>query len=306
MVKMAVLIILGVLQCTLQQPNEQVPIKQGNEVDPTREDLQDLLPGNECGHYVQNRIIGGQNASMMEFPWLALLGYRGPHGPDFHCMGTLINARYVLTGATCVYARKPYFVRLGEHTIGQDKDCNVNDASDCAPPVQDRDIEYAVRHQSYDTRSKQNDIALIRLKEEITFEDHIQPICLPVTTELRNNNPAEYIIAGWGKTEQFGEISETLQKATVPAVPDRDECQRQFEASGRITINDGHLCAGVDGGADTCNGDSGGPLGYPAQLNGIRFVQYGIVSFGRGCARGPSVYTNVAKYIDWIVANMEP
>lgn len=46
----------------------------------------------------------------------------------------------------------------------------MNDASDCAPPVQDLDIEYIVRHQSYNLRPNQNDIALIRLKKEVTFE----------------------------------------------------------------------------------------------------------------------------------------
>ncbi|KAL9692890.1 hypothetical protein quinque_012175 [Culex quinquefasciatus] len=306
MAHLAVLIILGLLQYTQQLPTEQVQVKQGSEVDPARELNLDLLPSTTCGRYIQNRIVGGQNASLMEFPWMALLGYVGPAGTDLHCMGTLISARYVLTGATCVFRKVPILVRLGEHTIGTEKDCNVNDASDCAPPVQDLDIEYIVRHQSYNLRPNQNDIALIRLKEEVTFEDHIQPVCLPVTSELRTNNPAEYIIAGWGQTDPIGEITETLQKATVPAVPDRDECQRAFGESGRVNITDGHLCAGERGGADPCDGDGGGPLGYPAQLNGIRFVQYGITSFGRICGQGPSVYTNIAKYIDWIVANMQP
>lgn len=304
---LVILITLSVfyLKHSYQLPTEsQVSVRPGQAFDPSRE-YPDVLPA-DCGHYVQSRIVGGQNASLMEFPWMALLAYQKLNEPEFLCAGTLISKRYVLTGGTCVSAKKPTFVRLGEHTIGQERDCNANDHTDCAPPVQDRDIDYIVRHQGYDSRSKQNDIALIRLKEEVTFADHIKPICLPVTAELRSQNPTQYIVTGWGRSELFGGLTHTLQKATVPAVPDRAECQREFTGPRRIILSDGHLCAGERDGADTCNGDSGGPLGYPAQLNGIRFVQYGVTSFGRLCTQGPSVYTNVAHYMDWIVANMEP
>lgn len=107
MAHLAVLIILGLLQYTQQLPTEQVQVKQGSEVDPARELNLDLLPSTTCGRYIQNRIVGGQNASLMEYPWMALLGYVGPAGTDLHCMGTLISARYVLTGATCVFRKVP-------------------------------------------------------------------------------------------------------------------------------------------------------------------------------------------------------
>lgn len=57
------------------------------------------------------------------------------------------------------------------------------------------------------------------------------------------------------------------------------------------------VCAGdrVDGGEDSCNGDSGGPLLIP---DGAAWLQIGIVSTGQGCAlpRYPGIYTEVSNF----------
>jgi hypothetical protein len=57
------------------------------------------------------------------------------------------------------------------------------------------------------------------------------------------------------------------------------------------------VCAGdlIDGGEDSCYGDSGGPLIVP---DGPEWVQVGIVSTGTDCARRrfPGLYTEVAAY----------
>ena len=80
-------------------------------------------------------------------------------------------------------------------------------------------------------------------------------------------------------------------------------------AYGPEEIKDTEFCAGVpdfdmdgitDGGRDSCQGDSGGP--FVCEQDGTA-VQYGVVSWGYGCAEPnrPGVYAKLAGTItEWI------
>ena len=85
------------------------------------------------------------------------------------------------------------------------------------------------------------------------------------------------------------------------------------EEVGRDRIFSGHLCAGgVDGGADSCKGDSGGGLYVKknttdfGELESSPYLMVGVVSFGSfECGIGvPGVYTRVSKFVDWIKNNI--
>merc|ERR1719392_365987 len=67
-------------------------------------------------------------------------------------------------------------------------------------------------------------------------------------------------------------------------------------------VGDGVVCMDTSGGKGTCNGDSGGPLGYYDETR-ERWIEVGIVSFGAsaGCEVGyPSGFTRTNYYLDWI------
>lgn len=68
-------------------------------------------------------------------------------------------------------------------------------------------------------------------------------------------------------------------KVELPTV-DKEECVEQFSMMN-IDLIDSQMCAGGEGGKDSCNGDSGGPLMYFGDNNS--WYATGIVSFGAGC-----------------------
>lgn len=264
-----------------------------------------------CGADMSNRIFGGQKTALDEFPWIGMINYRYPNGSSgFHCGASLINSRYVLTAAHCVEDRssgvKAIGVRLGEWDVDQEIDCDEDDEDMCADPPLDMDIEKIVVHEDYDPQdtSSHNDIALIRLTEDVKFSSFVSPVCLPIDSDLRSRSivGSKPYAAGWGRTES-GNKSNVKLKVQLE-VKDPRSCANVYRATG-VVVKDTQMCAGGVRGQDTCSGDSGGPL---TKLDQAAYHLYGIVSFGSskcGVKGMPGIYTAVAKYIDWIEKNLE-
>merc|ERR1712051_516937 len=132
-----------------------------------------------------------------------------------------------------------------------------------------------------------NDIAILKLKTPLTFNDKVQRACLPEASFVPTGKA---VASGWGLVSQFPNQS-----------PMNWGCQQ-------ITAN--MICAGdADGGESTCSGDSGGPLVVPKSSTDDTAVVIGATSFGPrdGCGlQGlPAVYAYVTKYLDWIKPKME-
>lgn len=61
-------------------------------------DLREIFPNKPCGlQFLSNRIVGGQDTEIDEFPWTALLFYRNGKGLKYKCGGSLISEKTIVS-----------------------------------------------------------------------------------------------------------------------------------------------------------------------------------------------------------------
>ncbi|XP_045483934.1 venom protease-like isoform X2 [Pieris rapae] len=273
-----------------------------------------LLP-EMCGSILGNRIVGGKYAKLYEFPWMAIIFYNTRFGHKRECSGSIINSKYILTAAHCVVNKDIAGVRIGEYDVSRDDDCDYQPGVSpvCEKHIQEMYVELAIPHSEFRRGPPENDIALLRVEGEINFSyPNVEPICLPITPELQNK-VLDYMtgtVAGWGVTETRKEATR-LMKVDIP-VKSNSDCKMYYLNSPnqhhyfkRAMKN--QFCAG-ELGKDSCDGDSGGPFMIKDIYKDVnRYVQYGVVSSGPGlCGSGePGFYTDVSKFVNWILDNIK-
>ncbi|KAH8398549.1 hypothetical protein KR215_012152 [Drosophila sulfurigaster] len=238
-----------------------------------------------CGLPNVNRIVGGQQVRTNKYPWTAQL-VKGRYYPRLFCGGSLINDRYVLTAAHCVYGNRDQIsIRLLQL-----------DRSSQDPGIVRKVIKTTV-HPNYDPQRIVNDVALLKLDSVVPLGANMRPVCLPDVNHNFDGKTAT--VAGWGLIKEGGTTSNYLQEVEVPIITNQQCRTTRYKDK----ISEVMLCAGLvkSGGKDACQGDSGGPL----IVNEGRYKLAGVVSFGYGCAQAnaPGVYARVSKFIDWIKKN---
>ncbi|XP_049868792.1 spaetzle-processing enzyme-like [Pectinophora gossypiella] len=254
-----------------------------------------------------NRIAGGKETDLYQYPWTVLLKTTFDYGDrlgTFNCGGSLISGRYVLTAAHCVYEENTRISKLEIYLAEYDKrtfprDCKSSpEGMTCIDNILVQG-EGVVVHPNYDDMRLQNDIALVKLQENVPYTEYIRPICLPpINIDNPNFSNLRLAVAGWGRNGSLP--SEVKQSTVVNLVPQR-QCSNAYPQ-----LTEKHLCAAGKTGEDTCKGDSGGPL---MMLYEGRYYVSGVVSGKRADSRCgtsvPSLYTNVYHYVNWITQNIK-
>jgi len=225
-------------------------------------------------------IVGGVEARPNSLPWQVGMGEVG-WGQS--CGGSIINKNTVITAAHCITPGLDYWIVAGQH-----KKYGYDD-----PYYRKYEISKVIVHPDYRSVTRY-DIAILKTKEDIEFNDGVQPICLPPADQAYGEDRTMFLASGWGSLGN-GWATHLMQVA-LPYIS-TNTCQGLL---GSRSIHDSVICAGyLEGGKDSCQGDSGGPL---ATVIDDRWTLSGIVSWGYGCAQRnqPGVYTHVAKYLHFI------
>lgn len=234
---------------------------------------------------VKTKVYNGVDAVLDDAPWIVAIYPSGASPLEvITCAGTIISPNWILTAAHCVhnkYTGSKY--KISDLSIGIES-VSLSELN----RVQIKAIfMYDDNYNS--TNPWQNDLALIQTK----FPLKPKPVSLGI---IDNESPAGWYlrVVGWGETKTK-ELSPILQKDDLQFV-DQGKCEQIPEYQKKLTDN--LFCAGSPG-ADTCKGDSGGPI-FKVSTNG-QLIQYGITSAGIGCGKVPGIYTKITpSYKQWI------
>ncbi|XP_068624117.1 chymotrypsin-like elastase family member 2B [Battus philenor] len=261
-------------------------------------------------------IVGGEKTKAGDWPWHVAIYRLYRNEIKYICGGTLLSTNFVLTAAHCASIRGQAVIPeilnvvLGKHNLV---------GGDVA--IQEKEVFKIILHERFNYQiSLDNDIALLKLRTEVTFTDYVQPACLWNDKAL-DKYPAKEIfgtVIGWG-FDQTNELSTQLRQASMPIVPE-NICYKSNPLFYAKVLNDNKFCAGSKNGTSACNGDSGGGFfvfspdaRHSTEPNapGSWFLK-GIVSLtvskreARIC--DPTqyvVFTDVAKYKEWICKYVE-
>ncbi|KAJ0182807.1 hypothetical protein K1T71_002176 [Dendrolimus kikuchii] len=232
------------------------------------------------------RIVGGSVTTITQWPSIAALLYSWNLSAYWQaCGGTILNNRSILTAAHCTIgdAANRWRTRVGSTFANSGGIVHTTNS--------------IINHPNYNTRTLDNDVAVLRLSSTITFNNNARAGSIAGANYNLGDNQVVWA-AGWGTTSEGGSSSEQLRHVQIWTVNQNTCAQRYATVGASITAN--MLCSGwLDvGGRDQCQGDSGGPLYH-------NNVVVGVCSWGQGCARAffPGVNARVSRYTAWIQSN---
>lgn len=254
-----------------------------------------------CGHRnsgvrVKHVNVPGKHtvAQFGEFPWtiafFETFENNGTTNATYQFAGSLIHPRIVLSTAHNFLKKNlsHMFARAGEWDLSTENEIL---------PHQDRNI-VDIKTYEFDYAIGANDISLVVLEKEFTISEHIRTVCLARTGQSFID---ECKLIGWGK-DSFNDmhLSHLAKKVTLTTV-ELEECQKKLRRSAlgpAFMLDPSQICASGNEVEDSCPGDGGAALVCPED---DVFYQYGITSWGIGCANQyPGVYTKIPYFRSWI------
>lgn len=189
------------------------------------------------------------------------------------CGAVLVAPDIALTAAHCVSDREADRIHV---VVGADNLCRTHPISGTRTEVQRIDV-----HPLYDADAGGHDLALLTLSRSFPHDvRRVAPDQPPSGTAT---------VLGWGRASSSGVPACRLMRVDLELLQ-ADACTVSVPPDGSRRFDPETMLCAVpkDDGADSCVGDSGGPL-IDGDINHGAIL--GIVSWGRGCSAGiPGVY----------------
>jgi len=218
-----------------------------------------------------------------------------------------VASKYVISAAHCFTTADNNGIITGPPTDPSDVlvwigDHNIFTSGETSLTEKQVAVVSLTHHESYPTAVGQQsaapwDITVMELAEAVDLNMYT-PACMAKSTDATTFDGKTAIVAGWGVLSEGGPFPD-------PFVP--HEVQVPVVAASVCPGTNGSpsdICAGGEGGKDSCQSDSGGPLTYK-QDNG-QHVLIGDVSRGNGCARPGEygLYGRISHLREWIESKM--
>ncbi|EDX10203.1 brachyurin [Drosophila simulans] len=216
-----------------------------------------------------------------KFPYQVMLIGKQLWRKRILCGGTLLDRRWILTAGHCTMGVTHYDLYLGTKSV---------EDTELSGGLVLRSNKFIV-HERFNPETAANDIALVKLPQDVGFTPRIQPASLPSRYRHDQFAGVSVVASGWGAMVEMTN-SDSMQYTELKVISNA-ECAQEYDV-----VTAGVICAKGLKDETVCTGDSGGPL----VLKDTQIV-VGITSFGPadGCETNiPGGFTRVTHYLDWI------
>jgi len=141
----------------------------------------------------EDRIVGGHEVSPPhKYPFQVYFA-----SGHYACAGSVLDRHHILTAAHCVYDPETgdlqdpsdCFIVAGAHTRpGSGSSCKGevdNRSLNIEETWQIGEVQTIFAKDDYNSETHENDIAILRLRNKLTFDDFVRPIGLPSKDSLK-------------------------------------------------------------------------------------------------------------------------